>query len=187
MERGGRKWFSLPTGLTLSPGGVLSGNPTTAGTYNFEVMATSGPPGGPATNISGRSGNWSVTISLVPLVITSTTVPDAVVGTPYADTLQVAGGTGVYSWTLVSGSLPGLTFYGDGIISGTAVTAGSYTIVVQVTSGTQTATQSLNVTITASIPLAITRVGAAGGQTCSSIRRDVEDTRRHGPFYAWSR
>jgi len=31
---------SLPPGLTLSPGGVLSGTPTTAGTFTFTVQAT---------------------------------------------------------------------------------------------------------------------------------------------------
>ena len=33
---------SLPSGLSLSPGGTLSGTPSTAGTYNFTVTAYSG-------------------------------------------------------------------------------------------------------------------------------------------------
>ncbi|MCA1691302.1 MAG: putative Ig domain-containing protein [Actinobacteria bacterium] len=40
----------LPPGLTLSPSGVLSGTPTTPGSYNFRVTATNGlsPPDCPA-------------------------------------------------------------------------------------------------------------------------------------------
>ena len=33
---------SLPPGLTLSPAGVISGTPTTAGTYTFTIRATNG-------------------------------------------------------------------------------------------------------------------------------------------------
>lgn len=33
---------TLPTGLTLSSGGVLSGTPTTAGSYSFSITVTDG-------------------------------------------------------------------------------------------------------------------------------------------------
>jgi hypothetical protein len=35
---------TLPTGLTLSTAGVLSGTPTAAGTYNFSVTPTDAVP-----------------------------------------------------------------------------------------------------------------------------------------------
>lgn len=40
---------ALPTGLALSGGGVLSGTPTAADTYTFEVTATDSTPGTPKT------------------------------------------------------------------------------------------------------------------------------------------
>jgi hypothetical protein len=168
---------TLPAGFVLSSAGVLSGTATSAATSNFTVQVTSG--GAIATQA------LSVTMSLAPLAITSTTVPTAIVGVAYADTLKVIGGTGVYTWSLVSGSLPGLTLFGDGIISGTAVSSGSYVIVVQVTSGTQTANQTINVTITASASLAITTKSLTGGIVGAAYTQTLQATGNTGS-YAWS-
>lgn len=45
---------TLPTGLSLSPGGMLSGTPTSAGSYSFSVIATdiNGCSGGVAFNLT---------------------------------------------------------------------------------------------------------------------------------------
>ncbi len=78
------------------------------------------------------------------LVITTSTLPDAIQGTPYSQTLTATGGTGAKTWALISGTLPaGLTLNGaTGIISGTPTTPDGQVIQVQVTdaaSNTQTA------------------------------------------------
>jgi hypothetical protein len=51
-----------------------------------------------------------LTKSLVaaPLAITPETLPNAIVGTPYSQTLAATGGTPPYSWAIQSGGLPGL-------------------------------------------------------------------------------
>lgn len=46
---------SLPTGLTLSSGGALSGTPTVGGTFNFTVTATDG---------AGRTGSKALSITV---------------------------------------------------------------------------------------------------------------------------
>lgn len=49
---------ALPPGLTLSSGGLLSGTPTTAGTYNFTVQATDSSTGtGPFNGLQTLSGS----------------------------------------------------------------------------------------------------------------------------------
>lgn len=51
---------SLPPGLTLSSSGLLSGTPSTAGTFTFNIRAT---------DINGRftdSGNLTITVTLTP-------------------------------------------------------------------------------------------------------------------------
>src|SRR5664280_526997 len=53
---------ALPTGLTMTSGGVLSGTPTANGTFNFDVTATD-------TSLNTGTRSYSVTINLVPLTI----------------------------------------------------------------------------------------------------------------------
>jgi|GEM_PF-4220840 len=67
------------------------------------------------------------------VVITTTTLPDAVEGVSYTKSLSAAGGAPPYSWRLVSGSLPwGLTLSGDGQISGTPLEAARFLFEVEV-------------------------------------------------------
>ena len=62
---------SLPTGLTLSPAGVLSGTPTAPGSFNVTVTATDG---------LGFQGSQAYTIAIgqqVPIVVNSTATTNA--------------------------------------------------------------------------------------------------------------
>ena len=56
-------------------------------------------------------------------------VPPGTVSTPYSHQMSVYGGTGPYTWSVWSGSLPaGLSISSSGLISGTPTTA-QYTLV----------------------------------------------------------
>ena len=71
-------------------------------------------------------------------------------GLAYSDTLAVTGGTGPFTWSVASGSLPaGVTLStATGTLSGTPTTVGLSTFTVQVTDADGlTATQSLNITV----------------------------------------
>lgn len=57
---------TLPTGLTLS-GGTLSGTPSAAGTFNFDITATDGSSAGSGGPYS-RVQSYSVTITAAPTV-----------------------------------------------------------------------------------------------------------------------
>ncbi len=114
---------SLPPGLTLSSGGVLSGTPTAAGNFTFTVTAT---------DAQGCTVNGSYTVTIF-LTITPSTLPGGTVGTVYSQTCTASGGTGPYAFTIQSGSLPpGLMLSSSGVISGTPTTIGSYTFTVGV-------------------------------------------------------
>jgi hypothetical protein len=72
------------------------------------------------------------------------------VGTAYSQTLAATGGNGVYTWSIVAGSLPaGLSLNpSTGEISGTPSTAATSNFTVQVQSGEgQTDTQALSITV----------------------------------------
>ena len=134
---------SLPPGLSLSSTtGLLSGTPTTAGSYPFTVKITD-TSGGSATQPA------TLVIATVPS-LANTAPPSGQAAVAYSDALAVTGGTGPFTWGVSGGSLPpGLTLNtSTGLLSGTPTTAGLYSFTVRVTdSFGLTATQSLNVTV----------------------------------------
>ena len=83
------------------------------------------------------------------LTITTSSLPRAAVNAPYNNNIAATGGTGSYSWSVISGSLPpGLTLNATtSFISGTPVQPfGSYSFTVQVKDGAgTTASQQLTI------------------------------------------
>jgi hypothetical protein len=160
---------SLPSPLMLT-GAFISGTPPTAGTYSFTVKATDS-----ATPPQVKTQALTIVVA-TPLVISTTTLPNAVANSPYTQTLASTGGTGAVTWTISAGSLPsGLTLSGASI-SGTPATAGSYPFTAQTTdsaSPPQVKTQSLTIVVasplvisTTSLPNAV--VGSSYSQTLAS-------------------
>ena len=135
-------------GLILDPAtGNLQGTPQTTGTFNFTIQA------------ADRSGTtttqaFSLVVSPPTLAITTTSsLPPAAVGVPYSQKLPVvaSGGTAPYTWSLISGAVPGLTFDPPSLtLSGTPSTAGAFNFTIQAADSTNlTATRSLSLTVTA--------------------------------------
>jgi hypothetical protein len=142
------QWFvstgtALPTGLTLSAtAATVTGTPTAAGTFNFTIQVV---------DASGRSATASFTITVTAaLTITTATLPNATVGTPYSQTLAAAGANGTLTWSVSTGALPaGITLNSStGALTGTPTAPGAFTFTVNVAFGTQpAATQSLTITV----------------------------------------
>jgi len=103
-------------------------------------------------------------------VITTTALPNGIVGQQYPPQIMTAvGGTPPYSWSVTSGSFPiGLGLSKDGVISGTPAAAGDFFFVVTVQDSApspQTALRSLGITISAQLTIATTSplpIGVAG-------------------------
>ena len=136
---------SLPSGLTMSSGGIISGTPTAAGTFNFTVQV-SDSESPPATALAALA----ITIRS-PLSITTTSLPSGTVDIPYSATLAATGGLPPYTWSVTLGTLPnGLTLNaGSGVISGAPAAAGTFNFTLQVS-------DSQSPPATAAAPLAIT-------------------------------
>ena len=100
----------LPTGLSLSGNGVISGSPTATGNFSLAVTVTDSQS--PARSASA-SLSLSVTAALAPLTITSTAVAGAISNQPYGATLSATGGAAPYTWS-VSGLPTGLSLNGNG-------------------------------------------------------------------------
>jgi hypothetical protein len=161
----------LPAGLTLSPAGVISGTPTAAGSFPVTVRVSSPVLATSAFITADRA--FTLVISAPPLSITTTAIPNGVVGVAYSANLAATGGVLPYSWSIVQGSLPaGLTLNATtGIIGGTPTAAGTFSFVAQVLDAQAVgATRGFSVTILAAVKIATTSplptgtVGAAYSQ-----------------------
>jgi hypothetical protein len=136
----------LPAGLTLSTTGVISGTPTTAGTVNFSVIVSD-------SSSPAATGTSALSITVNPLAVTTASLPGAIMGNAYSQTLAATGGTIPYSWSLSNGTLPaGLSLNAaTGVIYGTPTAAGTSNFTVMVTDSAvtpDTATMVLSVTVT---------------------------------------
>ncbi len=112
---------SLPGGLTLTPGGTVSGTATTSGTFTFMVRAT---------DANGCFGDLSYTIVIAAapppppgcpaIMLAPATLPAGMVAVAYHETISATGGTAPYSFGIASGTPPaGLSLSPAGLLSGT--------------------------------------------------------------------
>lgn len=96
---------ALPAGVSLDPAsGTIAGQPTAFGSFSFEASVTDVPSGVQATAAA------TMVIAPKPVLITTASVPAAVVGDAYAVVLETADGAGPMRWSVTAGALPpGLT------------------------------------------------------------------------------
>jgi cyclophilin family peptidyl-prolyl cis-trans isomerase len=131
---------TLPPGLSLSSEGVISGTPTTAGTYSNIVVTASNGVGTAATQ------TISITVDQIP-AITSAAPAAGVVGTAYNHT-YAATGSPAPTYSLTAGALPGgLSLSSVGVISGTPTTAGTFTGTITATNLVGSSPQAFSITI----------------------------------------
>jgi hypothetical protein len=146
---------ALPTGLTLSPTGLLSGTPTTAGTSSFTMRATD-------ANGCFVSLSFTVVIAAAlpppaacPVITLLPASPaNPTVGVAYNQQFTGSGGSGPYVFGITAGTLPaGLTFTPAGLMSGTPTTTGSSTFTLRVTDASGCfAERAFTVTLTTAVP-----------------------------------
>ncbi|MDE1160688.1 MAG: putative Ig domain-containing protein [Acidobacteriaceae bacterium] len=118
---------TLPSGLTFSPAGMLTGTPTAAGSYTFMAKVTD-------ANSATANATYTVLIQNATLVAAGGALTNGTVGTAYSASVTATGGSTPYTWAFVSGTLPpGLTLGANGALTGTPTTASSYTFVAKVT------------------------------------------------------
>jgi hypothetical protein len=151
----------LPSWLTLSSAGVLSGTPTAAGPAAFTVTVT---------DSMGATASAPVSVLVNPAlqIVNTSPLPAATAGNSYSVQFTATGGTGIYTWT--GAQLPSwLTVSSAGVLTGTPPTAGpvSFTVIVTDSASNQAgATFTLPVNASVSpIPLAITTASPLAAAT----------------------
>ena len=175
----------LPPGLSLTTiTGVISGTPTTTGSYPITVQVTDSE-NTPAT----ATGTFTITINPTPqLQVTTPSLPAGTQGVRYSNSLAATGGVPPYSWSLTSGPLPaGLTLSGTGIISGTPTgQSGTFPITAQVTDTLGNTASSSGLTLVINAGALVITTGALPGGT-QSVPYSVTMSAAGGtPPYTWS-
>lgn len=174
---------SLPSGLSISTSGAVTGTLSTPGTWTATIQVTDGES--PA-----KTQREIVTFLVAPrpLSILATSLPGGQVGTAYNSTLTTSGGTPNFTWSVASGSLPaGLSLAANGTISGTPTQAATKTFTVAVAdsgSPVQKKTQSMTLAV-AEAPLTITSTSLSNAQQNSGYSTTLRATGGDGTF-TWS-
>jgi uncharacterized repeat protein (TIGR03803 family) len=177
---GAGTWTGLQTGFGSTSGysGSATITPSQIGTFTYALTC-----GGT------ESGFATLTVSPVPVSITTTSLPNGTVGSTYTANLSATNGVAPYAWSLASGSLPtGLSLSASsGGISGTPTQSGTFAVSFKVTDseGTpSTATANLSIVI-APVSLSITTTSLPGGTVGVSYTANLAATGGTTP-YTWS-
>src|SRR5437870_1036733 len=143
----------LPSGLTVNTStGLISGTPTTAGTYSVTISATN----------SGGTGSATLTLTIKPPapVITSPATATGQVGVAFSYQITATNNPTSYNAT---GLPAGLTVNtSTGLISGTPTTAGTYSVTISATNSGGTGSATLTLTINPAKPVITSSLTATG-------------------------
>jgi uncharacterized protein YhjY with autotransporter beta-barrel domain len=122
---------TLPSGLTLSSSGVISGTPSASGSFTFTASAIDSSTGSGPFSVQRT---YTVAINAPAITIAPATLPAATTRIAYSQQLSASGGTAPYTFAVTAGTLPaGLTLVTDGTLAGSATAMGSYSFTVTAT------------------------------------------------------
>jgi len=161
---------ALPTGLSLSSSGLISGTPTQPGNWVFWVSMRDIPAseGGPSwcnenpPNSTERQFSIAVTQGLQ-IVQRQSTLSPAQANSAYSMQFSVNGGTSP-TWAISSGSLPaGLNLSSSGLLSGTPTATGNFTFQIKATDGGRSDSQTYTLAVVPKLQIGpVTAVGEVG-------------------------
>jgi len=174
---------TLPTGLTLTSNGMLSGSVFASGVYPFTVTATDG---------NGNTGSQAFSISVAAtLAISTSSLPAGTLNTAYNATVGTSGGLAPLTFTLTAGALPpGLGLNGaTGAITGTPTSTGPFGFTVQVVDSTtvpQVTSQALSITVGAAAPNVTTASPMPDGTLGTAYDQSLAASGGNPPYVAWA-
>lgn len=144
----------LPPGLTLNTAtGVISGTPTSPGTFNATITAS---------NSAGSDTDpLVITIGLGAPAITSAATAGGGIGVPFSYQITATNNPTSFGAT---GLPPGLSVNAStGLVSGTPSVSGTFNATISATNATATATQALTITLGLGVPVVTSGTTASGG------------------------
>ena len=144
----------LPRGMSLSTAGVISGAPTLAGNYGFDVTATD-------TQGAAATAHFEVTIAPAMTILTASPLVTGTVNSAYSQPISVTGGTPPYTFSIVDpgNAPPGIVIAANGVLGGVPKANGNYTFSIQATDKNQySVSKQFQLSIAPSGPLLQTSV-----------------------------
>jgi hypothetical protein len=151
---------SLPTGISLSPAGILDGTPSVEGTFQFTLRVTDSA-GSPAH--VDLAASLTLLNAATDLQIVNTVLTQGTVGVAYTATLTAINGAPAYTFAHVSGKPTWMAIASNGAITGTPTVAAVSSIVVSVTdTEPDTVQKTLSLTIVAALSMTTTSPLASG-------------------------
>lgn len=176
----------LPSGITLSSSGLLSGTPTQTWSYWINVWADDEQGNPESTDIYDRP--WTVNPAPSGVTIDQTTLTDGIEDAAYSEQLTASGGDGTYVWSQISGTMPtGVSIDAAGLISGTPTNTGDFNFTIQCDDEAITpATQAFTLTIaSATNDVAVTTTSLPSGVNGVAYSSQLVATGGDGT-YTWS-
>ena len=166
---------ALPAGLSMTAAGVVSGIPTSVGTFSIGVQAVD-------TNWTSNTDTKTVTLVVQAPAFTAS-VPAAStgrVGLPYQIAGAASGNVGAVVWSIASGALPaGVALdAASGVIAGVPTTFGSFTANVSAVDSwdpSRAVTSTTTITV-APLPIAITTTALAAGNVRQAYQATLAAT-----------
>jgi hypothetical protein len=149
-------------GITISSGGVLSGTPTTAGSFPISVTATNGvnPDAVKQLTLVVAPANTDVAPDF------TGTPSDGTTGAPYSFGFTGITGSPTPAFTMSPATVAGgITISSGGVLSGTPTTAGSFPITV-------TASNGVNPDAVKQLTLVVAPVGAGVAPQFTGVPTD---------------
>jgi|GEM_PF-1628498 len=114
---------------------------------------------------------FTLTVTCPTITVNPATLPNGTVGTAYNQTVSATGGAALYSFMLLSGTLPnGLNLAANGNLTGTLTQNGDFTFTIKVTDANGCmGTQQYTVTINPPLCPVVTSINPASGAAGSNV------------------
>jgi hypothetical protein len=163
---------TLPTGMTLSAAGILSGTPTQGGSFPIVVTVTDG------NGCTGTGSTYTLVITCPTITVTNPGNGNGTANSAFSELFSASGGVGTYDFTLASGTLPtGLTLAANGTLSGTPTQTGVFNITVTATDDNGCTGTGTQYTITiACQTITVTNPANANGTASSAFSETFGQT-----------
>jgi hypothetical protein len=169
---------NLPPGLAGNAGGAISGTPTGDGTFNVTVQVTD-------HNNSSASATLTLNVTVRPLAIVTSSLPDGRQGLDYSAGLSASGGVPPYRWSMAGSDTSDISVSSDGSVAGKPSSAGSFHVAVQVTDAKGAKAAAQLALVVDGGPLAIVTAALSGGAAGSPYSQRVA-ANGGTPPYTWS-
>src|SRR5207302_1399030 len=166
---------TLPTGLSLSTAGVLSGTPTQSGSFPIVVTATDG------NGCSGSGPTYTLVISCQTITVSNPVTTSSPAGTPLSINFTPTDAIGTATFTTASTLPTGLTLATNGTLSGTPSGSGAFPIVVTVTDSNGCTGTNPAYTLTITCPtITVTNPGVSTGTAGAAFSQTFTQSGGHG-------